>query len=257
MKNVSLSPKLCSANVLPTATKQEFFDPVVHEQWIQSTLFLSIVSHSHLLREALIRLLQNHLSHSFTDSLIDNMVHSSDPVPSRVKLSKHLVLLDCGIGRDAIMTYIQHWRELNPSPYVVVLEVKLDTDLILDCIEAGAHAYALQGASSTQISQVIEQVYQGVFQCSPEITTKLFERLSQPRNLQQTREKPPLTRRELEVLHYVAKDYSDREIAAQLVVEVRTVKHHVHNILRKLNVRHRWDAAQLALKNCWLDLTSS
>lgn len=254
MKNVAPPPIFCSANVISTDTRQEFVDPLVQEQWIQPTLFLSIVSYSQLLYEALIRLFQNQLSPTFSNDSVDDNP-SAGLVSSVVNLSKHLILLDYGIGRDVTVTYIQQWRSRNPSSYIVVLELQYDTDLVLDCIEAGAHAYALRGASSTQIRQVIEQVYQGAFQCSPEITAKLFNRLSQPKNIQ-PRETPPLTRRELEVLHYVTKEYSDREIAAQLVVEVRTVKHHVHNILRKLNVRNRWDAAQLALKNCWLDVTS-
>lgn len=255
MENVSPLPKFCDGNIISTVTKQKVVDPLVQEQWIQPTLFLSIVSHSHLLREALIRLFQDHLSHSVADNNVDNNTESADLVPSVLNLSKHLVLLDYGIGRDATITYIQQWRLLDPSPYVMVLELKQDTDLILDCVEAGAHAYALQGASSTEVRRVIEQVYQGVFQCSLDITAKLFDRLSQPKNVQQPKEKSPLTRRELEVLHYVAKEYSDREIATQLVIEVRTVKHHVHNILQKLNVSHRWDAARLAHKNCWLNLT--
>lgn len=257
MKNVNPLPKFCDVDVMPIAAKQEVVDPLVQEQWIQPTLFLSIVSPSHLLREALIRLFQNRLSHSFGDNFVDNKTRSADLDPSVVNLSKHLALLDYGIGRDATITYIQQCRSLAPSPYIVVLELKRDIDLILDCIEAGAHAYALQGASSAEIRHVTEQVYKGAFQCPPEITAKLFDRLSQPKNVQQTKEKSPLTRREVEVLHYVAKEYTDREIATQLVIEVRTVKHHVHNILQKLNVRHRLDAARLAQKNCWLDLTSS
>ncbi|MCY7408028.1 MAG: response regulator transcription factor [Alkalinema sp. CAN_BIN05] len=119
-------------------------------------------------------------------------------------------------------------------------------------IEAGAHAYAFQGASSTEIREIVDQAYEGSFQCSPEITAKLFARLSQPKAIQKSREKSLLTRRELEVLYYVSKDFSDREIATQLMIEVRTVKHHVHNSLQKLNVRYRRDAAQLALENGWL-----
>ncbi|SRR5258706_582485 len=61
-----------------------------------------------------------------------------------------------------------------------------------------------------------------------------------------------LTARELEVLRYLADDYSNQQIADLLVIEVRTVKHHVHNILAKLNVGHRWDAARLALEQGWL-----
>jgi two-component system nitrate/nitrite response regulator NarL len=222
------------------------------EKLIQPDRYISIISNSCLLHEALTLSLEAHQS----IQIVNHYAGDVDIVPTISNPLSHLVLLDSGIGRNLTITRIQQWRSLRPSPYVVVLELKNDIDLILSYVEAGAHAYALQGASSTEITQVIEQVYQGSFQCSPEITAQLFERLFQPKSLQEFGEKSPLTRRELEVLHYVAKEYSDREIATQLVIEIRTVKHHVHNILQKLNVKHRWDAAQLALKNCWLDLTS-
>jgi DNA-binding NarL/FixJ family response regulator len=260
MENTSLPPRLFSQNRLSAFNKSALVCTSTPDQLIQSNSCISIVSNSHLLREALGLLLKTHQSTHLINSYAGNI----DIVANVINPLDHLVLLDSGIGQDLTIIRIQQWRSLEPFPHVVVLELKNDTDLILDCIEAGAHAYALQGASSTEIRQVIDQVYQGGFQCPPEITTKLFARLSQPKisqpkisqpkTLQPSREKTPLTRRELEVLHYVAKEYSDREIATQLVIEVRTVKHHVHNILQKLSVRHRWEAAQLALKNCWLDL---
>ena len=61
-----------------------------------------------------------------------------------------------------------------------------------------------------------------------------------------------LTNTYLEVLHYVAKDYSNQEIATALAIELTTVKNHVHNILEKLRLRHRWDAAQYATEHGWL-----
>jgi len=254
----SVSPlQFCSSKVLSTATALELADPLVQMQWFNPICCLSIISHSYLLREALIHLLETHWGGRLAGRFGDRDLTDSESVPRVISSSKHLVLLDYGIGRETTLSTIQQSRSLNPAPYIVVLELKHDTDLLLDCIQAGAHAYALQSASGAEIMQVVEQVYQGVFQCSPEITAKLFHRLSESKNVPQPKEKLPLTRRELEVLHYVAKAYSDREIATQLVVEVRTVKHHVHNILQKLKVRNRWDAAQLALENCWLDPIST
>ena len=222
----------------------------------QSTLAsssISIVSNSYLLREAITLVLQSHQP----TYLIKSYVGDINIASTAIKLSNHLVLIDSGIGENATITHIQEWRSLQPSPYVVVFELKNDIELILDCIQAGAHGYALQGASSAEVIQIVEQVYQGTAQCSPEVTAKLFDRLAQPKAVQQSEEKPPLTRRELEVLHCIAKNYSDREIAIELVVAVRTVKHHVHNILRKFKVKHRWQAAQLARENRWLEPTSS
>ncbi len=239
---MNLLPELCSPN------------PTSHST--QSTLAsssISIVSNSYLLREAITLVLQSHQP----TYLINSYVGDINIASTAIKLSNHLVLIDSGIGENATITHIQEWRSLQPSPYVVVLELKNDIELILDCIQAGAHGYALQGASSIEVIQIVEQVYQGTAHCSPEVTAKLFERLAQPKAVQQSQEKPPLTRRELEVLHCIAKNYSDREIAMELVIEVRTVKHHVHNILRKFKVKHRWQAAQLAREKRWLEPTSS
>lgn len=246
-------PPFCIQNFALLSKKYTLAHASIQKPFSQSDVYISIVSNSHLLCEALILLLQNHWSIDIVNSGTNDV-----DIASTVKNPlNHLVLIDSGIGQTAVIAYIQERRSLQPSPYLVVLELKDDTDFILDCIEAGAHGYALQSASSVEVIQIIEQVCRGVAHCSLEITAKLFERLTQSKTVQQSREKPALTRRELEVLQCIAKDYSDREIATQLVIEVRTVKHHVHNILRKLNVKHRWDAAQLALKNCWLDLTSS
>lgn len=242
IENMNFLPKLCPQSPTFHSTKTTL-----------ASSSISIVSNSYLLREAIELLLQSH----YPTYLINGYASDVNLAATVTNPSNHLVLIDSGIGENATITHIQEWRSLQPSAYVVVLELKNDIELILDCIEAGAHGYALQGASSGEVIQIIEQVYQGTAQCSPEVTAKLFERLAQPKAVQQSEEKPHLTRRELEVLHCIAKNYSDREIATELFVEVRTVKHHVHNILRKFKVKHRWQAAQLALENRWLEQASS
>jgi DNA-binding NarL/FixJ family response regulator len=261
MKSVSPPPQLYFPNVLSTTTKPEFANLLIQAQWIQPALCLSIVSHSHLLHEALISLLENHWGsrlskHFIASDLVSPHLKGAGISSSTENLPKHLVLLDYGIGRDATLAYIQQWRSLIPSAYIVVVELKDEDNLILDCIEAGTHGYALQGASSIEIANIIEQVYRGATLCSPEITAKLFERLAKAKMLtpqaELSLEKPPLTQRELEVLCHVAKGCGDRDIATELMIEVRTVKHHIHNLLRKLNVKYRWQAAQLAVKNGWL-----
>lgn len=251
MEDVS-SPPICVQQPPSIPTKSVSSHASIQKPFSQANVNITIVSKSHLLREALVLLLQNHWSIDVANSGTDGV----DIAAAATNLSNYLVLLDSGIGHNAVVTHLKEWRSIQPSPYIVVLELKDDADLILDCIEAGAHGYALQGASSAEVIQVIERVCCKGAHCSPEITAKLFERLARSKTVQQSREKPALTRRELEVLHCIAKDCSDRDIATKLVIEVRTVKHHVHNILRKLNVKHRRDAAQLAINNGWLSLNS-
>jgi DNA-binding NarL/FixJ family response regulator len=61
-----------------------------------------------------------------------------------------------------------------------------------------------------------------------------------------------LSRREMEVLRCIAENKSNSEIAASLYIQLCTVKHHVHHILEKLQVQHRWDAARLAQERGWI-----
>jgi DNA-binding NarL/FixJ family response regulator len=242
-----LSPKVCT----PASVN---LDPLIQEQWIRPNLCLNVVSHSHLLREALIHLLQNAWG-NMLDSYVGN--DASDNDSDVGTLSQHLIVLDYGMGRDATFRYLQQWRSQHPSFYIMVVELQDEGDVILDCIEAGAHGYVLQGATSREIIQTVAQIYRGLAHCPPDITAKLFERLAQTKTMLQTmaqpsREKPPLTQRELEVLHYVVKGCSNRDIATALLIEVRTVKHHVHNLLHKLEVKHREQVAQLAIEHGWL-----
>jgi len=254
MDNVSLPP-LYVQNSVPISTdvvsSHISSRPLLRQSDIP--ISISIVSNSRLLREALTLFIQRHWS-------ID-ICHCSQGEINRVSTvlnsNQQLVLLDSSIGHSAVLAQIQEWRSLQLVPYIIVLEVRDDPDTIVDYIEAGSHGYALQGASSAEVIQIIEQVYQGIAHCSPEITAKIFDRLTKSKTTQQSQSKPALTRREVEVLHLIAKECSDRDIAAELVIEVRTVKHHVHNILRKFDVKYRRDAAQLAINNGLLNLTSS
>jgi DNA-binding NarL/FixJ family response regulator len=210
MNQISVSSELCDPIILPN---------------------LRIVSHSHLLREALIQVVQDCFQ---TDKPIQEWV-----------------LLDYGIGHDTAISSLQDLRSHYPDYFLLVVELKKDPALILDCIAAGAHAYVLQGASGSEIIGIMEQVDRGQFHCPPDITAKLFERLAQAQ-APSAAQQPSLTQRELEVLHYIVQGYADRAIAAELVITVRTVKHHVHNLLGKLNLQSRWQAAQLAINNGWV-----
>jgi two-component system nitrate/nitrite response regulator NarL len=212
-----------------------------------------VVSNSRLLRESLAALLAAHLDLRLVGSY-------SGSLPGGAALpnpADHVVLLDGALGRDAAVVWTRHWRALAPPAHVVVFELTDDADVILACIECGAGGYTLQGASVADLARTIRQVRQGQAECSPEVTARLFARLAD-----QARQEPPgappdltppLTAREMEVLRYLAQDYSNQAIAAILVVEVRTVKYHVHNILEKLKLRHRWDAARYAAERGWID----
>jgi DNA-binding NarL/FixJ family response regulator len=137
---------------------------------------------------------------------------------------------------------------------VIIIEVENDKDLILAYIEIGASGYTLKEASPTELVQAVWYASQGLAQCSPEITAYLFARLAaRCVTCQPSIPAPlPLTTREMEVLRCLAQGMSNKEIAATLVIEIYTVKHHVHNILEKTKLRHRYEAVRFAAEQGWV-----
>ncbi|MCA9908356.1 MAG: response regulator transcription factor, partial [Anaerolineae bacterium] len=135
---------------------------------------------------------------------------------------------------------------------VVMLELPNDPETIVDYIGAGAAGYTVQNASASDIATAIKNVYKGLAIYSPEVTSELVARLqNSAKHTHDNDAELPLTPRECEVLRCVAGGMSNQDIADDLCIDVRTVKHHVHNILKKLDLKRRWDAARLALDLGW------
>lgn len=210
---------------------------------------ISIVSNSQLLLEGLGVLLAKH----FVGGRIDT--YSTDTclnIPL-FDVQLQVVLIDCGIGPDAVLALIRHFRQAGGHLFIVVLELHDNTDFIVTCIEAGANGYSLRGATSNDVAQTITRVCSGQPSCSPRITAEIFVRLARLSSTNGSVPRTMLTAREMDILELLVKGFSNKEIAAQLVIEIRTVKHHVHNILAKLNVEHRWDAARVATRQGWFN----
>ena len=211
---------------------------------------VSIVSASLLLREGLISLLTSYLTLDLVGSYPTDPIHTvALPNPPG-----HVVLVDGSCGCGPTVHWAHYWRDLPDPPYVIVVELADDVDMILRCIEAGAAGYVLCGEPFQSVAVTIDAARRGTAYCSPEMTAQLFARLAALRSAHTaTTPQLSLTAREREVLRCVTCHYSNQQIADALVIEVRTVKHHVHNILEKLKLRHRWEAAQVASHERWFE----
>lgn len=105
--------------------------------------------------------------------------------------------------------------------------------------------YFLKEAQSDKLIDAIRMVHQGTAVLMPEIARKLMAGIKQPASDAQTQE--ALTQQEVEILGYLARGYSNQEIALKLVISTRTVATHVGNILGKLHLANRTQAALYAL----------
>ena len=132
------------------------------------------------------------------------------------------------------------------TPRVLVLTSFAADDKVFPAIKAGALGYILKDSGPAELVQAIHQVHQGQPSLEPSIALKMLQELSQPSQRPPTPE--PLSEREMEVLRLLAQGKSNREIADQLVITELTVRTHVSNILGKLHLASRTQAALYALK---------
>jgi two-component system nitrate/nitrite response regulator NarL len=131
-----------------------------------------------------------------------------------------------------------------PATRVVMLTVSEDEDNLLAAMKAGASGYVLKGASGAELAEVLQSVNAGDVYVAPGLAWGLLREMSKPR----TTPLDELTAREREVLEHVAEGLSNQEIADRLGLAEKTIKHHMTNILGKLQVRSRVEAALIAYR---------
>jgi two-component system NarL family response regulator len=137
---------------------------------------------------------------------------------------------------------------LSPSTKVLALGLTEEKKRVLRYVEAGASGYVLKDDSLEDLIDIVRATQEGKVFVSPQIAAAMMKRLTDLAQMfagveNNLNDATTLTTREMEVLELISKGYTNQQIAQNLVIEVGTVKNHVHNILEKLNVRSRGEAA--------------
>lgn len=161
-------------------------------------------------------------------------------------LKPDVILLDLVMPRMDGIEAISEIRRENPTARILVLTSFAGDDKVFPAIKAGALGYLLKDSSSQALIEAIREVYRGESSLHPTIARKLIRELNRPSPT--TPAESLLTEREEAVLKWVAGGLSNQEIAETLVISERTVSCHVSNILEKLHLANRTQAALYALR---------
>ena len=212
-----------------------------------SDIRVLIVEDEPLLRTALAELLKHQADLRVVGTASDGVQAVSEAASSR----PDVVLMDLALPLMSGIEATRKIREQLPDTRVVVLTHLADDASLFSAIKSGAISYVLKDSSVEKIVEVIRQAHKGEGFIYPSLVPRVlqeFARLS--KRTESNRELfQELTRREVEVLELLGQGCRNREIASSLFISERTVKNHVSNILAKLQVNDRTEAALIAAKH--------
>ncbi len=157
-----------------------------------------------------------------------------------------ILLLDLWIPGGGIEATRSITR-VSPATKVVVLTISEREDDVTRALEAGAKGYILKGTSSSNLLETLLAISKGESYVMPALAARLLRHVTQ-QDLSRAPSLPELTTREAEILAEVARGLTNKEIARAMTLSEKTVKHHMTNIMQKLQVRNRVEAAMVFRK---------
>lgn len=187
--------------------------------------------------------------------IIGEATNGQEAVELVSKLNPDVVLMDLSMPiLDGVMA-TKAIRETNPKVKIIILTSYADQDHVIPAIRAGASGYQLKDIEPDELVRTIRDVLKGESKLHPKVTSHVMTHLSGQSSLQQ-KKLDELTKREKDVLNELVKGKSNKEIASALFITEKTVKTHISNILSKLQLSDRTQAAIYAVKNGYLEQDS-
>ena len=162
------------------------------------------------------------------------------------KTRPDVILLDMVMPRQDGLSTIPKLKLAVPESKILVLSSFAESDKVFQAIKAGAMGYMLKDSTRVQVLQAIRDIASGEAQLQPSMAMKVIHEFNRPSEGSVMNQS--LTRRELEALQLIARGFSNQEIATALVVHERTIAKYVSNILYKLHVSNRTQAALYAIR---------
>ncbi|MGZ7023027.1 MAG: response regulator [Ilumatobacteraceae bacterium] len=168
------------------------------------------------------------------------------------KTHPDVVLLDARLPGVSGGEACRRLAASHPEVAVLIVSTYSDDQLVEECIKAGAKGYIIKDIERFSLKESIRAVHGGGGAVSPAIAAKVLDQLRSTENTPAPQPSIPLSDTQLEILRLIAGGYSNREIADRVHLSANTVKSHVQEIFRKLDVGNRVEAALKASQEGWL-----
>lgn len=178
--------------------------------------------------------------------LVGEAANGAEAVTKAILLKPDVILMDLVMPVKNGIEAITEIKHADPNVSILVLTSFAEEDKVFPAIRAGALGYLLKDSLPEQLLQAIYDVHRGDASLHPSIALQLIREINQPSDLPPA--KDPLTESELEVLRLLAQGLTNQEIADRLVRSEWTIRTHVRNILGKLHLANRTQAALYALR---------
>lgn len=156
-----------------------------------------------------------------------------------------VVLMDLAMpGMDGLEA-TRRLVQMVPNIRVLVMTMHEDSELMKECVRAGAKGYIIKRAAESELVDAIYAVQRDVIYIHPSLMQSLISP-KQKDGTQPSKEAEPLSAREIEVLQLIVKGYTNRQISEALTISVRTVETHRSNVMDKLNLHSRVELVRYA-----------
>jgi len=162
------------------------------------------------------------------------------------ELAPDLVVLDLGMPKGGGIEATRRIAASMPATAVLILTVSEDRDDLLEVLKAGARGYVLKGVVAQGLIYAVRAVAKGEVYVTPALASSILHEMTSEEIVDPFEQ---LTPREQDIIELVAEGRTNREIGEQLYLAEKTVKHYMTNVLQKLHVRSRVEAALLAQRH--------
>lgn len=178
--------------------------------------------------------------------------NGSETIEKIIEYKPDVVLLDINMPEMNGLEVLSYLSENEIDANVLVLTIHNEVEYLYKAVEIGVKGYVLKDSESDVLIRAIRSIHEGESYIQPNMASLLFKKMNSDDNSSASNSK--LTKREIEVLKLITEGMLNKEIAHKLCISEKTVKNHVSNIFKKIEVSDRTQAAVFAIKNSIVEL---